>query len=142
MTHGLDDSFDGALKEIVADMQIMYGLDAKSNYHVTVCSELDTETVFGGADAEYSFYALVEYITERMGLEKKEPRSVFAAVAATFLKKFEYTMDVARWLAIINALIVGRDAYERENGHGPVDNRGFVYEYMEFGAEYALANTY
>lgn len=134
MFHFPDTSFDAAIKGIIAGKDIMYGTEP-SHYHIQVPGELDAGTVFENADAEHGFYALVEIARRQVRELRLEPtaRNVFAVFAHNVLQEHDYNIEVSRWLAIANALIVGVDRYETLNGHRPVNMAMFVLNYMEYG---------
>lgn len=141
--HFPDTTFDAAIFRTVAARGVMYGTGV-SDWHIPVPAERDTDSIFGDADAESSFYALQELATREvvnMRLERTA-RNVFAMLATMFLTENAFTFEVGRWLGIANALIVGREEYLRKHGYLPINNDAFVYDYMEHGAEHTLRFTY
>lgn len=134
----LDLTFDAAAIQIVNETALMYGF-TPSAHHVQINEDRDEQSVFGSADAEYSYYAIVGRAQKQN--PKASTRDLFIAVASEFLQNFAYTFDVGRWLGIINAMLVGRTEYLRLHGHMPVKTRDFVLAYMN-DAQIAVCNEY
>lgn len=141
MNQSIDAGFDGAVVRIVTAKNIMYGV-GPGQHHIEVPADRDNQSVFGSNKAESCFYAIVENAKRFMEEDTSDPRGVFVAVAATFLKEFQYNFDTARWLSILNALIVGRAEHEARHGHFPVENDNFVLDYMDHGPEFTLKAAY
>lgn len=143
MTYFPDTTFDAAVSNMVAARGVMYGTGV-SDWHVSVPEERDTQSIFANADAESSFYALRELASREVAELRLErtARNVFAMLATMFLTDNAFTFEVGRWLAIANALIVGRDEYMFKYGYMPINNEDFVFDYIEHGSEHTLRFTY
>ncbi|MCY1708381.1 hypothetical protein [Pannonibacter sp. SL95] len=101
-----------------------------------VFCDRDTQEFF----TAWATYAAIRCVDRATGEASPEP--LFSQMVADVLNMFDYDKDTARWLAVINAIVVLGPRYAAKHGTFPTNERKFVTDCLEHGTKYVMQKEY